>query len=885
LYAQDYIEQIKNAYNDSEFEKCERLALKHLKQETSGESKAEIIYYLAKSQNSAWKYHEALENFLYLEKHHQNFLNKKHELKISVYSNIAIIYTDLRDYAGAEEYYAKNLRAIKQALSKDQKKYYILHYNNVGLHYLYFQQYNKAIDYCKKSLEIRRELSSQYTFIPLVNIAHAFLKLNKNDSAVYYNKLALKEIQTNYKSDFSVYYAVLHNNIGDNLLKLGDNNSIYYFKKALTRFEELFDNNNPYTSISYYNIGNYYYNNNQYDSALMYYEKSIVSLIPNDEKYMNGLTNSISPIDMLDAVHKKSLTQFQIGKQQNDLTHYSIALQTIETAIKIIEKTRNSYRNRESQLIFTASQKKIFNLAIYLASTAYQKTGEQKYLTKFYEFSEKAKANVLLLAIRNLEAKEFGGIPEKLIKKERNLVREIAYLEEIIYEMENANGMESQIEKQEAKLSGLKLEYDSLISHFEKNYKQYFQLKYNYDYVSMHTVQSELQTHQALIHFYKTDSLLFRCTITSDSARLEQIPLNQTFNQAFNTYYTSLSDFDHTNHTRSDYINYVQSANTLYNTIIPRLDKSITEIIAIPDEFLAQLPFDAFLSYLPDTLEINYKSLPYLIKKYSFSYNYSSTLLYNKQFRADPAYQKLLAFAPDYENGIVIGEHNKRSIKYRENLYPIPGAVKEISNISKLVDSEVYLNNNATETIFKTIAGDFNLLHLAMHTIIDNANPMFSKLAFSGADTVNDGLLNTHEIYNLQLNSKLTVLSACNSGSGKVQKAEGIMSLARGFIYAGCPSVVMTLWRIEDLSSARLMTMFYKNLKNGNHIAQSLQLSKCNYLSQTAKSKCHPYFWSGYISIGENQQLYPNSRYIYLVALVLVIVLSGSVLIYIKRKK
>ena len=101
-----------------------------------------------------------------------------------------------------------------------------------------------------------------------------------------------------------------------------------------------------------------------------------------------------------------------------------------------------------------------------------------------------------------------------------------------------------------------------------------------------------------------------------------------------------------------------------------------------------------------------------------------------------------------------------------------------------------------------------------MHTLINDEVPLASKLVFSyNNDTVEDGFLNTYEIYNLDLNAELAVLSACETGIGKLSKGEGIMSLARGFMYAGVPGIVMTLWAVEDIAGAQIITEFYINLK------------------------------------------------------------------------
>jgi CHAT domain-containing protein len=195
------------------------------------------------------------------------------------------------------------------------------------------------------------------------------------------------------------------------------------------------------------------------------------------------------------------------------------------------------------------------------------------------------------------------------------------------------------------------------------------------------------------------------------------------------------------------------------------------------------------------------------------------------------------------------------------SLAPIKGTTEEIQTISGEFKTKKRIGEQATEEYFKKHAGKYGILHLAMHTIIDNENPLYSKLVFSapGKDSQEDGYLNTYELFRLRLPGYLAVLSACNTGGGKLEKGEGIISLARGFFYAGIPSVLMTLWEVEDHSSANLMKLFYTNLKAGYPNDIALQRAKLSYLDEAGKLQSHPYFWAGYVSIGKTARMEYNS--------------------------
>jgi CHAT domain-containing protein/Tfp pilus assembly protein PilF len=191
----------------------------------------------------------------------------------------------------------------------------------------------------------------------------------------------------------------------------------------------------------------------------------------------------------------------------------------------------------------------------------------------------------------------------------------------------------------------------------------------------------------------------------------------------------------------------------------------------------------------------------------------------------------------------------------------LPWSEQEVAYNKKCLSGNSYLFQDATEENFRKFAPQSKIIHLATHAIINDDFPMYSRFLFSAPQTsLNDGLLQTYELYNMNLNSDLAVLSACNTGTGKLIRGEGIMSLARGFHYAGCTNVVMSLWQVDDKSTSQIMNYFYMYLKNGVGISEALRLAKIKYLENADEVKSHPYYWAGFIHIGNNQSLVFNKH-------------------------
>jgi CHAT domain-containing protein len=303
-------------------------------------------------------------------------------------------------------------------------------------------------------------------------------------------------------------------------------------------------------------------------------------------------------------------------------------------------------------------------------------------------------------------------------------------------------------------------------------------------------------------------------------------------------------------------------------------------LVIVPDDKLSYLPFDAFLASPADTSKMDFRNLDYLVHHHAISYTYSATLLYY-YFENNLKYSnKIAAFAPDYS------DEPLTSVKGNDRFLPLPGAEAEASGVTELIEGDQFIKTKATKKNFIQNAGEYDILHLAMHTLLNDTLPLYSKIVFSAdPNEQNERTLNTYEIYNLKLKSDMVVLSGCNTGSGKLQKGEGVMSLARAFFYAGCPSIIMTLWNVEDISSSVLMLEFYKNIKNGFTKDEALRRAKVMYLTQADPLKSHPHFWLGYVSIGKQTPLF-KTKAGYFVSLIIFVFLAIVLeKWYIKRKK
>lgn len=181
-----------------------------------------------------------------------------------------------------------------------------------------------------------------------------------------------------------------------------------------------------------------------------------------------------------------------------------------------------------------------------------------------------------------------------------------------------------------------------------------------------------------------------------------------------------------------------------------------------------------------------------------------------------------------------------------EPLDPLPGAEAEAKALAKLFNTSALIGAEATKAAVKAQMSKASLIHLATHGLLDDENPLNSSLALtpSGSDT---GFLTAAELIDMNLQAQLVVLSACDTGRGKIT-GDGVIGLSRSLISAGVPSVVVSLWKVDDSSTAFLMTQFYKNLEQSGDKAKALRQATLATMQQYK----NPFEWAAFTLIGES---------------------------------
>jgi CHAT domain-containing protein len=199
-----------------------------------------------------------------------------------------------------------------------------------------------------------------------------------------------------------------------------------------------------------------------------------------------------------------------------------------------------------------------------------------------------------------------------------------------------------------------------------------------------------------------------------------------------------------------------------------------------------------------------------------------------------------------------------RDEKLHQDLCPLPEAETEVDAVASAMGSrekKVFVGRDATEKTFKTLASEYSTIHLATHGVIDNRDPLYSHLLLTNTegDVENDGSLEAREIMNMRLNADLAVLSACETGNGRISPGEGVIGMSWAFFVAGTRSMVVSHWRVDSASTSQLMKNFYQALaRQPNHRNKSQALREASIRLLKDPRYRHPFYWAGFVLVGSN---------------------------------
>lgn len=484
-----------------------------------------------------------------------------------------------------------------------------------------------------------------------------------------------------------------------------------------------------------------------------------------------------------------------------------------------------------------------------------------------FALADRHKAVLVLEALQSETGYAFGRIPDSLQYREQQLLKQRNETTALL--QESQEGEERQVLLGE--INQVNRDLEALRRLLEEKYPRYAAFKEMDDEVKLKELQAQLPEATALIEYVLTDEKLYYFYIDAQQLKLfeRDIPadsLRQQIRQMrkliSGTSYLELNP-------ENSFTDFSKLSHRLYQELLaPALAEAqgIAHLLIIPDGELAHLPFEVFLVEPPAEAMPDYRKLHYLLEDYSISYNYSAELwLENCRQKANARNSELLAMAAHYDGQEIEKLQARRLPAYRslrKHLEPLPEARQEVLMLSERFNGRFLTDTLATERFFKEQAGQYGIIHLAMHGLLNVQRPLLSSLAFTeGGDSLENNFLQAYEISRLNLGASLVVLSACETGFGTYENGNGTASLARSFMYAGVPALVVSLWQVNDASTSKLMKFFYEGLAEGQAKDEALCQAKLRLIREARNPlEAHPALWAPFIQMGDSRPIELSER-------------------------
>lgn len=397
-------------------------------------------------------------------------------------------------------------------------------------------------------------------------------------------------------------------------------------------------------------------------------------------------------------------------------------------------------------------------------------------------------------------------------------------------------------------------------SQTESNYSRFTKTP------ALSDVQQLLDDKTAILWWVTTESNLYRFLLSKEQCKVsvtlrkeaKLLPLIKAFRNSIL--------FQHDEIFR-------ETAHTLYSRLFPQINKEITSLIIVPEKEMSLIPFEALLTDKVGRKEAGqYAQYPYLLNQYVVSYDLSLTNFWLRNQWQRPSQTDFVAFAPIFMEDVKVTDASiqavktatgnsedseKRNVIVRGNgVTPLPGTKTEVQSIDSLFRSKgllasSFLFSKAGEKSVKAQSiKSSSIIHFATHGFADPYDPSASGLILAEVPTdQEDGVLYGFEVLELKLPAQLIVLSACETGLGKVFPGEGSVSLTRNFMLAGANNVVSSLWQVSDVSTQKLMVNFYERLVQNTSLNYSLALSDAKK-KLVKEGFAHPYYWSAFLLHG-----------------------------------
>ncbi|MEZ4990720.1 MAG: CHAT domain-containing protein [Saprospiraceae bacterium] len=826
-------------------------------------------------------------------------------------SNLGLVYSNVRqDYKKAIMHYKEALALfIKDDLQAGVRGSVL---KNIGDIYLQQGDFQNALSYFQSALSAYRKTLSTITY-EKPNISFKVAEIYQGLARVYqyqknypqakaYLLRMLEMMDNNAKAFESSYYVYCYNNLAEVALQQSDLIAAQaYLDKALhlptlsnqqkAEIDHLLSRINlrqavwgkakelalraygrmPKTKhVSLAEIRSTQADIEQasghYKRALDFYDQATTLLLPNTTFQLGNPISSeiniLSPIDFIEILEAKAET-FERLYQQEQRSGWRDSILACYTSIAYLsDRLRQDYQSEASKIFLTQNTYAFYENGMRTAALQYNSTRDPKYLDELFFFSEKSKAALLLDEIKAKEAAGIYTIDPALLEQDYQLRVDINYYKKLI-DIEEKKGDKKE-EKKWTDWNGVLLKLaqqrEQIQEEIKAQYPNY--AAFTHDQIpELEKVRQQILATpgSAMVSYFMGRKNSYALFISRDAVEIKNITNEEHLQQQIGQL-RLLMKMD-----RPDaLVQFAFQSHVLYRELLDGFPLDpISKLIIVPDGPLCNLPFETLLR--TKNKASSPREWPFLIKTTSISYAYSATVLLSQLRPPTFSSGAILTIAPIFKN------QPQKYLAFSET--PI--------NAFRKVKHQSLYEQEASVSGFLDHVHNFGLLYFSTHATAGDSLLNQPAIEFS------DQSLYLSDLYTLNIPAQLAVLSACETGIGDRRKGEGVMSLARGFTYAGVPSVATTFWKVNEQTTYTIVDRFFFHLSQGLNKDEALQQAKIDYLHTCDDIRIAPYYWAGMIVIGNTDPFLfeENSFHPKLLLALFIFGLSASYLVRLKRSK
>lgn len=722
--------------------------------------------------------------------------------------------------------------------------------NNLAAVYAMLGQKSKALDYFEAALELARKTRDIVEEIrTLTNIGHIYKDRGDYSRSLDYYEKALAAAR---RADLPSKESFVMSSMGDAYHLLGDESkALDNYDRAMRIAQEQKDNKR--IAYIFLSLGILYQKQGHLEDALQSYTHAVE--IGTELNHAQIIWEGESGIG---ATYEKR------GNPKQAIRHYA-------NAIALYDSVRGKLGLASLGVSFLEDKYAVYPSIVQLLA-------HQGRLKEAFLYAEKYKAKSLLDVLAKGRIQLDAQLPDSL----RARIQQIqAQLDEahaaLSRELAKKVRDQARVLELDQQITDLQLQKADITDQVKTKFASYYQLTSAEPLAARELQRQVLGSDQTLIEYLVGPEKLSVFLVANDTLVYQELPVSReklrTLVAKLSPIFAPESGSDQKH--RNEVLNAqladfsVPPAHALYQMLIQPLEPWLagaTELVIVPDDILFYLPFEALVA---DTSGVqtryDFDKATFLVENYAISYAPSASLLDPRLQRPRHPQQELLALGnPDFGRKTTdqdLPEILAETLPFSGNIVrggafvPLPNSEAEVKAIRKALrgsQTHIYTGARATEEIFKKESARHRILHLATHFLANDENPLYSKIVLAQRQNQkDDGYLQTYEVFNLRLNADLVVLSACNTGLGKLRKGEGLIGVSRAFLYAGVPSLVVSLWSVDDKATSILMEHFYRYLRAGLNKKQALRQAKIDYLQAAGAEASDPFFWAPFVLIGD----------------------------------